>query len=108
MLALSPLRLGLLVPAGLSNSAWHAGSLGAYAMFSPDQSSEKITFDQTLMIRKRTPKVAALLGAARAMTGTVNPVYPEKQIGLFPFLRNCLWLSDENLAKVEDACSRIT
>lgn len=77
-------------------------------MFSSDHSSEKITFDQTLMIRRRTPKVAALLGAARAMTGTVNPIYPEKHLDLFSFLKNCLWLSDEILAKVEDACSIIT
>lgn len=108
MLAMSPLRLGFLDPAGLSNSAWYTGSLGASVVFSSDQSPEKITFDQTLMIRKRTPKVAALLGAARAMAGTVNPVYPEKQVDLFSFLKSCLWLSDEILAKVEDACSRIT
>jgi hypothetical protein len=77
-------------------------------MLVPEQPSEKITFDQTLMILRRTPKVGALLGAARSSTGTVNPIYPEKQTALFPFLKNCLWLSDEILAKVEDACSRIT
>ena len=108
MLALAPLSHGFLVQSGLDSVVCRAGSLGAFVMLTQDPPSEKITFDQALMIRRRTPGVAALLGAARASTATVNPIYPEKQLALFPFLKNCLWLSEEILAKVENACSKVT